>query len=331
MATDRPRLELGYWLSSEERSPAQLVADAAAAEAAGFGAAMISDHFHPWVRSQGQSPFVWGVLGGIAEATRHLRVGTGVVAPVLRIHPAVVAHAAATAAVMLPGRFFLGLGSGERLNEHVTGGRWPGAIERRAMLEEAVGVIRALFEGTNVNHRGEHFRVENARLFTRPEVAPPVYLAAGGPRSAELAGRVADGMIGVVPEHRTVEAFEAAGGRGKPRLGQVHVCWAEDEAEARRTAARYWPQAALAGAALSDLARPEDFEQALSALSEEAVEDAVAEAVVCGPDPDRHVAAIARFAAAGFTEVYVHQVGPDQEGFLAFFEKQVRPRFESPS
>ena len=156
-----------------------------------------------------------------------------------------------------------------------------------------------------------------------------MYLAAGGPRSAELAGRVADGMIGVVPDHRAVEAFETAGGHGKPRLGQVHVCWAEDEAEARRTAARYWPRAALGGAALSDLARPEDFEQALSRLSGRGVEDAVADVVVCGPDPGRHVAGIARFVAAGFTEVYVHQVGPDQEGFLAFFDKQVRPRFET--
>ncbi|MDQ3946768.1 MAG: TIGR03557 family F420-dependent LLM class oxidoreductase, partial [Actinomycetota bacterium] len=228
----RPRLELGYWLSSEERSPAQLVADAAAAEAAGFRSAMISDHFHPWVRAQGQSPFVWAVLGGIAQATGRLRVGTGVAAPILRMHPVVTAHAAATAAVMLPGRFFLGLGTGERLNEHVTGGRWPGATERRAMLEEAVGIIRALFDGENVNHRGEHFQVENARLFTRPELPPPILLAAGGRRSAELAGRVADGMIAVTPDQRTVEAFEAAGGAGKPRLGQVHVCWAEDETEA---------------------------------------------------------------------------------------------------
>ena len=331
MATDAdpaiPSFELGYWLSSEEHGPAQLVANAVAAEAAGFTTAMISDHFHPWVRDQGQAPFVWGVLGAIAQATERLRVGTGVVAPLVRMHPAVVAHAAATAAVLLPGRFFLGLGSGERLNEHVTGERWPGPGERRDRLEEAVGIIRALFEGRNVNHHGDHFRVENARLFTVPEVAPPIHLAVGGPRSAELAGRVADGMIGVVPDHRGVEAFEKAGGSGKPRLGQLHLCWAEDETEARRRAARYWPQAALAGAALSDLARPEDFEQALANLSPAVLEEAVAQAVVCGPDPERHVEAIARFAAAGFTGVYVHQVGPDQAGFLRFFTEHVRPRF----
>src|SRR3954468_23733329 len=197
-------LEVGYWLSSEEHDPRALVDHAAQAEEIGFRSAMISDHFHPWVRAQGQSPFVWGVLGGVAHATSVLRVGTGVTAPIIRMHPAIVAHAAATAAAMLEGRFFLGLGTGERLSEHVVGERWPGATERRAMLEEAVGVIRKLLAGTNVNHRGDFYRVENAQLFTRPTVAPPIYLAAGGPKSAALAGRVADGMIGVAPSARTV-------------------------------------------------------------------------------------------------------------------------------
>src|SRR3954468_636298 len=162
------RLELGYWLSSEEHGPHALVDHAVHAEEVGFRSAMISDHFHPWVRAQGESPFVWGVLGGIAHATSALRIGTGVTAPIIRMHPAIVAHAAATAAAMLEGRFFLGLGTGERLSEHVVGERWPGATERRAMLEEAVGVIRKLLAGGNVNHVGAYFRVENAELFTRP-------------------------------------------------------------------------------------------------------------------------------------------------------------------
>src|SRR3954453_6322461 len=228
------RLEIGYWLSREEHGPRALVDHAAQAEATGFRSAMISDHFHPWGRAQGQSPFVWSVLGGIAHTTSVLRVGTGVAAPIIRMHPAIVAHAAATASVMLDGRFFLGLGTGERLSEHVVGERWPGATERRAMLEEAVGVIRDLFAGHNVNHRGDFYRVENAQLFTRPTVAPPIYLAASGPKSAALAGRTSDGMIGVVPSGRTVEAFEAAGGHGKPRLGQLHVCWADSDDKARR-------------------------------------------------------------------------------------------------
>src|SRR3954471_13258576 len=193
------RLEIGYWLSSEEHGPRALVDHAAQAEEAGFRSAMISDHFHPWVRAQGQSPFVWGVLGGIAHATSALRVGTGVTAPIIRMHPSIVAHAAATASAMLEGRFFLGLGTGERLSEHVVGERWPGATERRAMLEEAVGVIRELLGGDNVNHRGEFSRVENAQLFTRPTVAPPIHLAASGAKSAALAGRIAGGMMGVAP------------------------------------------------------------------------------------------------------------------------------------
>lgn len=315
--------EVGYWLSSEEHGPRVLVDQAVAAEAAGFTTAMISDHFHPWVRAQGQSPFVWAVIGGIAAATRRLRVGTGVTAPIIRLHPAVVAHAAATAAVMLEGRFFLGLGTGERLSEHVTGQRWPGATERRDMLEEAVEVIRRLFTGDNVNHHGAYYRVENAQLFTRPAVPPPIILAAGGRRSATLAGRVGDGLIGVAPDARAIEAFEAAGGRGKPRLGQLHVCWAESEAEARRVAAQWWPNAGVQGAALTDLARPTDFEKITASLPEEAL----VAGVVCGPDPERHVEAIARYAAAGFSAVYVHQVGPDQEGFLRFYTNKVLPHF----
>src|SRR3954462_11405704 len=167
-------MEVGYWLSSEEHSPRDLVAFAARAEQMGYTSALISDHFHPWVRTQGNAPFVWSVLGGIAHATTRLRVGTGVTAPIIRMHPAVVAHAAATAAVMFEGRFFLGLGTGERLSEHVTGERWPGATERRAMLEEAVAILRDLFEGGNVNRRGDYYRVENAQLFTRPTVPPPI-------------------------------------------------------------------------------------------------------------------------------------------------------------
>ena len=314
--------ELGYWLAGEEHGPKELVAHAAAAEQHGFRSAMISDHFHPWVRSQGQSPFVWSVIGGIATATG-LRIGTGVTSPIVRMHPVVVAHAAATAATMLEGRFFLGLGTGERLNEHVTGERWPGATERRDMLEEAVTVIRRLLEGGNVNHRGAYYRVENAELFTRPVQPPPLLLAAGGPVSAQQAGRRGDGLIGVAPDPSLVEAFESAGGRGKPRVAELHLCWAESEDEARKTAERMSPNSALAGAVLTDLARPQDFEDVLSSVPE----GTAADSMVCGPDPERHLEAIGRFAAAGFTGVYLHQVGPDQLGFLRFCRKQILPRF----
>jgi coenzyme F420-dependent glucose-6-phosphate dehydrogenase len=319
---DRRPFRLGYWLSSEEHPPRRLVELAVAAEQTGFRTAMISDHYHPWVGAQGQAPFVWGVLGAIAQATSELEVGTGVTAPIQRIHPAIVAQAAATAASLMPGRFFLGLGSGERLNEHVTGQHWPSAGARREMLEEAVEVIRALFEGKLVNHRGPHFTVEGARLYTLPDELPPIHLAASGKRSAALAGRIADGLIGVVPSPDHVDAFEANGGRGKPRLAQVHVCVDEDEAAARRTALRYWPQGAIEGTALAELPRPEEFEQ-LAAL---VTEDQVADVVVCGIDVDRHLEAIAEFATAGFDTVYVHGVGPDQETFLRFYRDEVLPR-----
>jgi G6PDH family F420-dependent oxidoreductase len=320
--TERPPLRLGYWLSSEEHPPRRLVELAVAAEEAGFRTAMISDHFHPWVSEQGQAPFVWGVLGAIAQATDALEVGTGVTAPMQRLHPAIVAQAAATAASLLGGRFFLGVGTGERLNEHITGEPWPPAAERRAMLEEAVGIIRRLFEGGNVNHRGEHFTVQNAQLFTLPDEPPPIYLAGSGKRTAALAGRIADGLVAVEPSPDQVDAFEANGGTGKPRIGQIHVCVDEDEAAARKTARHYWPNGAFQGTMLTELPRPKEFEEVATLVTE----DQVAAAVVCGADPDRHVAAIAAFASAGFDTVYVHGVGPDQETFLRFYREEILPR-----
>ena len=317
--------EVGYWLSSEEHAPRRLVELAVEAEGNGFTRAMISDHFHPWVPAQGESPFVWGVLGAIAHATERLEVGTGVTAPVQRLHPAIVAQAAATAASLMPGRFFLGLGSGERLNEHITGEHWPSAGVRRAMLEEAVGVIRRLFEGGNVNHRGEHFTVEHAQLFSLPDEPPPIFLAATGKRSAALAGRVADGLVGVAPTPDVIDAFEANGGAGKHRFGQIHVCVDDDEATARRTAHRIWPNGALTGTAVTELPRPTEFEQIAALVTE----DQVAEHVVCGTDVDRHLEAIASFAAAGFDRVYVHQVGDDQAAFFRFYRDEVLPRLAS--
>jgi coenzyme F420-dependent glucose-6-phosphate dehydrogenase len=316
------RLELGYWLSSEEHDARTLVANAAAAEAFGFSTAMISDHLHPWVPQQGQSAFVWTVLGGIATSTRKLRVGTGVTAPIHRLHPMLIAHAAATVEVMMPGRFFLGLGSGERLNEQATGERWPAPKERRARLEEALDVIRKLWSGRPVTHEGDHFRLERAQLFTRPASPPPIVLAAGGKKTAQLAGRAADGLVGVHDDPEIVEAFEVAGGGGKPRLAQVHLCWAATEAEARRTAQYWWPIAGVPEPLLAELATPQQF----AAAARSVTEDAVARRVTCGPDPEVHLAAIKRFVAAGYTTVYLHQVGPEQCGFLQFARSELLPR-----
>jgi coenzyme F420-dependent glucose-6-phosphate dehydrogenase len=316
-------MRLGYALSSEEHRPLELVRYARMAEEAGFEFAGISDHFHPWVERQGQSSFVWSVIGALSQATRTLRIGTGVTCPLIRIHPAIVAQAAATAAAMLPGRFFLGVGTGENLNEHVTGARWPHPGERLEMLEEAIGVMRELWKGETTTLRGRHYRVDEARIYTLPDEPPPIFIAAGGQKSVRLAGRLGDGLVSTSPKREVVQGFEEAGGRGKPRVGQHTVCWANTEAEARRIAHEWWPTAGLGGGGLNwETKTPKLFEAAAKTVREEDVADSV----VCGPDVDRHVEGIRAFANAGYDQVYVHQVGPDQEGFLRFYERSVMSR-----
>ena len=315
-------VEIGYWMSSEEHGPTELVRNAIRAEEIGFTTAMISDHFHPWLSAQGHSPFVWSVLGAIAHATERLEVGTGVTAPIMRMHPAIVAHAAATVAAMMPGRFFLGVGTGERLNEHVHGDHWPEPDRRREMLEEAVDVIRRLWTGQRTTFYGRFYTVEEAELYTRTEQAPAIVVAGSSKSSARLAGRIGDGYVGVAPEAEHIETFEEAGGRGKPKYGQVSLCWAEDEEAARRTAHHYWANAGLQGSLSTELARPMDFEAATALVRP----DDVAESVPCGPDPDRHLGAIAAYIDAGYDHVYLHQVGPDQAGFFRFWEEELRPR-----
>jgi G6PDH family F420-dependent oxidoreductase len=240
-------VQLGYTLSSEEHPPNDLVRFARMAEQAGFTFASISDHYHPWVDAQGHSPFVWSVLGGIAQATERLAVMTGVTCPTIRIHPAIIAQAAATVAAMMPGRFLLGVGTGENLNEHILGDRWPAYDVRAEMLEEAIDVIRLLWEGGTQSFYGLYYTVENACVYTLPEQLPPILVAGAGPSSAELAGRMGDGFVSTAPKQEVVDTFEEAGGSGKPVYGQVHVCYSENEAEARRMAYEIWPTAAVKG------------------------------------------------------------------------------------
>ncbi|MGN6275901.1 MAG: TIGR03557 family F420-dependent LLM class oxidoreductase [Solirubrobacterales bacterium] len=312
---------IGYTLSCEEFGPRALAAQAVRAERAGFEFAGISDHYHPWVDRQGNSPFVWGVLGAVAEATKRLRLITGVTCPTTRIHPAIIAQAAATAACQLPGRFSLGVGTGENLNEHILGDRWPPVARRQERLEEAIEVIRKLWEGGLVTHYGRHFTVENARVYTLPEELPPILVAVAGERSVDLAARLGDGLIGTSPKAESVERFRAEGGKGKPTYGQLHVCWAESEAEARKTALEWWPNGAISGSHFLELPIPSHFEEA----SEHVDEEAIAESIVCGPDPGRHLEAIREYIDAGYDHVYVHQVGPDQDGFFDFYERSVLP------
>src|SRR5918994_7478300 len=228
--------EIGFALSSEEHTPLDMVRWAERAEQAGFTFALISDHYHPWVDRQGHSGFVWSLIGAISQRTERLVLGTGVTAPIMRIHPAIIAQAAATSATLMPGRFFLGVGSGEALNEHILGDKWPEASVRLEMLEEAVEVMRLLWQGGVQSHYGDYFVLENARVYDLPEEPVKVMVAASGTSAAELAGRIGDGFIGTSAERETVEAFESAGGDGKPRYGQMSVCWAENEEAAVRMA-----------------------------------------------------------------------------------------------
>ena len=309
---------IGYALSSEEHGPRDLVRNARRAEEAGFTFALISDHFHPWIERHPHSPFVWGVLGAIAEATDRLVVGTGVTCPTMRTHPAIIAHAAATAADLMPGRFFLGVGTGENLNEHILGQPWPEWEVRSDMLEEAVEIIRALFSGEVVSRRGQFYRVQNAQLYTLPESLPPIRVAAGGARMAKVAARIGDGLISTTPDKEVIDAYRDAGGTG-PLIGQLSVSWATSEAKARRTAFEWWPTAALHGEVSQELPNPSQFTD----LAKGVTEDQVAEVVLCSPDADRHLERIDEYAKAGYDHVYIHQIGPDQDGFIDFAAREI--------
>ena len=317
-------VEIGFTLSSEEQSPQGLVHLACAAEEAGFSFATISDHFHPWISQQGHSPFVWSVLGAIAATTNQIRIGTAVTCPLIRIHPAIVAQAAATVTEMMPGRFFLGVGTGENLNEHVTGQRWPSANERRELLEEAIAVIRSLWAGDLVEHRGRGYRVIDAQLFGLPAEPPPIYVAASGRVAAELAAELGDGLIGTSPEEEVVGTFAMHGGSTKPKLGQLTVCWGPDEETALDTAMTWWPTAAVEGELMQELPLPRHFEQA----SQMVTKDQLRKVVVCGPDVSPYLEAIGTYEAAGYDHIFIHQVGPDQEKGLRFLAEEVLPELK---
>ena len=316
-------IKLGFKLSSEECRPEHLVRYAASAEEHGFTFALISDHYHPWIDRQGKSPFVWSVIGAVSQATERLQLGTAVTCPTVRIHPGIIAQAAATCASLMPGRFFLGVGSGENLNEHIFGDQWPPVPVRHEMLEEAVEIIRLLWKGELTNHRGIHYTVENARIYSLPSELPPILVAVGGPRAAELAGRIGDGYIGTSPKADSIKKFQAAGGKGKPRYGELTVCWAEKEAAARKTAHERWPTAPMPSSLSWELPLPSHFESAAELVTE----DAIAKEIVCGPDPEKHLEKIREYEKAGFDHVCIHQVGPDQEGAIRFYEREILPSF----
>ena len=314
-------MEIGYWLSSEEHAPLDLIANAKAAEEAELPFAVISDHFHPWIDEQGSSPFVWSVIGGVAAVTERITIGTGVTCPTIRVHPAIVAQAVATSACLLPGRFFLGVGTGENLNEHVTGARWPAPDERIAMLEEAVVAMRALWDGGYTTHRGKHYTVEQARLYTLPEDPPPVVVAAAQEKAAQLAGRIGDGYMNVAPDGDTLKTYESAGGKG-PKYGKVTGYWSNDRDDALEQAHKRWPNMGLGGSLSQDLALPRDFEAASKTVRPEDLEDSLA----LGNDPDAWIEHVRKYDDAGFTHVALHHVGDDQRGFIDFVRSSVVPK-----
>ena len=306
-------MEIGYWLASEEHGPKTLVENAKLAEGAGFGHVLISDHIHPWVDAQGHSPFVWGVIGAIAEATERIQLGTAVTCPLIRTHPAIVAHAAATAQSLLDGRFFLGVGTGENLNEHVLGDRWPRADERLEMLDEAIDIIRALLGGEYETFRGKHYTVEQAKLYDAPKPPPPIIVAAKAEHAVRLAAAKGDGTMNTKPDADMVKLFKEAGGTG-PIYGKVTGAFAPSESEARKLAKERQPNTPMGGDLSTELALPRDFEAVAELVREEDFEGLLA----FGADPAAWRGKIEEFERAGFTHVALHHVGVDQRDFIEF-------------
>ncbi|MFO8113845.1 MAG: TIGR03557 family F420-dependent LLM class oxidoreductase [Halorubrum sp.] len=316
-------VEIGYTLASEEHSPTALVEHAQRAEEAGFDFLSVSDHYHPWVSEQGHSPFVWSTLGGVATATEDIDVGVGVSAPIIRFHPAIYAQAAATAAAMFDDRqFYAGVGTGENLNEHVLGDRWPAHAVRLEMLEEAVDVIRKLWTGREVSHYGSHYTVENAKLFTLPEETPPICVSAYGERAARAAAAVGDGFWSVGPQE-VIDVWEDEGGEG-PRFCQLQTCVADSEDDAVATAHDKWPNSELPGELSTELATPSLFEQAVEMVSEDDIAEG---SIITDPDPQAHIDSIQTAIDAGYDHVYTMQIGDDQSAMIDLYREHVLPAF----
>lgn len=314
-------MKIGYFLSSEEYGPAELLAQARAAEQAGFEALWISDHYHPWLDAQGQSAFVWSTIGALSQVCS-LPVTTAVTCPTTRIHPALIAQAAATSAVLHPGRFVLGVGTGEALNEHILGDPWPQTELRLEMLEEAVEVMRKLWRGQFVNHYGEHYIVQHARIYTLPDAPPPVYVSGFGPKSIDLAARIGDGYISTKPDADLVRRFRDNGGGEKPCQAGFKAAYAESEDEGARLAYAKWPNEALPGELSQVLASPRHFEQAVQLVQPEMMK----QSFVCGSSADAHLEMIDKFARAGYDEVYVANTGPHWRGLFDLYQREVLPR-----
>lgn len=316
-------VHLGYKLSSEDTNPIDLIRYAKMAEKAGFSFAMASDHYHPWINKQDESPFVWCTIGGLSQTTSRLKVGTAVTCPIIRINPAIIAQAAATASYMMPDRFMLGLGSGENLNEHILGDRWPPANIRIKMLEEAVKIIRMLWKGGTQNFHGEYYTIERARIYTLPKKLPPVFMAADGEKSAENAGKLADGLITPGKKENLVRIFKKSGGKNKPCYAEASVCWAENQEDAIKTAHEYWPIIANGKGINWEMPTPKCFEALAKMIDPNTPFDGIA----YGDNPQDHIDKIKGFIDAGYDHIFIHQLGPHQKEFIDFYKDEVLPEF----
>jgi G6PDH family F420-dependent oxidoreductase len=314
-------MRIGYFLSSEEYAPAELIEQAKGAERAGFSGLWISDHYHPWVDAQGQSAFVWSTIGALSQACS-LPITTAVTCPTVRIHPAVIAQAAATSAVLTGGRFRLGVGTGEALNEHIFGDAWPEAEVRLEMLEEAVEIMRELWKGGTVSYRGKHYTVENARIYTLPEQPVEVLVSGFGPKAVSVAARIGEGYISTMPDGDLVRQFRAEGGGKRVCQAGFKAAFAATEEQGAELAYQKWPNAGVPGELSQVLPSPRHFEQA----SQLVTQDMVKESFVCGNDPAAHLEMIDKYAEAGFDEIYVANTGPHWQGLFDLYAEHVLPK-----
>lgn len=319
--------QFGYTAMCEQTPVRQLVSDLQAAEDAGFDFSVMSDHYFPWLESQGHSGYAWAVLGAAAHATSRLPLMTMVTCPTFRYHPAVVAQKAATVGVLCDGRFTLGLGAGERLNEHIIGGGWPSIQVRHARLAEAAQIIKLLFSGRYISYSGQHFQVDRAKLYDLPDAPPPIGIAVSGPESISIAAEHGDCMIATEPAASLVQGFEQAGGTAKPKYGQLAICYDQDRASARHRARELWRWSASGWPVMSELPDPRAFDTASACVTEQDLESVVP----CGPDVDEFVAAAKKYVDAGFTHVALIQVDAQrQENFLRWAAAELLPALRAP-
>ncbi|MFH8755820.1 TIGR03557 family F420-dependent LLM class oxidoreductase [Streptomyces atroolivaceus] len=315
-------MQVGYKLAAEAFGPAELVRQAVLAERAGFDFVEISDHYHPWLDNQGHSPFAWTVLGSIAAKTSRIGLATGVTCPTVRYHPAIIAQAAATLALLSDGRFVLGVGSGERLNEHVVGRGFPDAVStRHELLREALEIIRLLWSGGYRSYEGKHLRLEDARVFDLPETLPLIAVAASGRASTRIAAELGDGLFATEAKHEIVQHYADVGGTG-PRYAEVPMAWAPDAHTGAKAALETSRWAVTEWKVMSELPNPVNFDAATSTVREEDI----LEKFACGPDPARYLEVAQPFVDAGFDRLVMQNAGPDPDGFIDFYQSELNGR-----